>query len=230
MKLLSLFGFAGAMFASSVWAGPAEIQKSLEESFNLKIESVEKTAYGDLYEVVTEDTIIYTDEKASFVIAGSLIDAKTREDITEKSLKKLAAADFKKLPLDKAVKTVYGKGERQIITFEDPNCGYCKRLYQELSTLDNVTVYTFLIPILGKDSVQKVSHIWCSKDRAETWKAWMKDGVKPAAASCDDEPTDEVMAYARKLQVRGTPMVLMANGERMNGYAQASVIEEALSR
>ncbi len=146
------------------------------------------------------------------------------------SSSQLASADFKKLPLDKAVKTVYGNGERQIITFEDPNCGYCKKLYQELSKLDNVTVHTFLVPILGQDSVRKVSNIWCAKDRAAVWKAWMQDGVKPAEASCDDEPTAEVMSYARKLQVRGTPMLLMANGERMNGYAQASVIEATLSK
>lgn len=230
VKTLKLLGLAVTLLASNVWANPAQIQKSLEESFHLKVESVEKTPYGDLYEVVTSETILYTDEKASFILAGSLIDTKTREDITEKSLKKLAAADFKKLPLDKAVKTVYGKGERQIITFEDPNCGYCKKLYQELSTIDNVTVYTFLIPILGKDSAAKVSHIWCAKNRSAAWKEWMLNGVKPAEATCDDEPTAEVMGYARKLQVRGTPMILMANGERMNGYARASVIQEALTQ
>lgn len=230
MKVLKLLGLLSAFVLSNAWANTEQIQKNLEQTFGLQIESVEKTPYANLYEVVTSETILYTDDKASFLMAGSLIDAKTREDLTEKSLKKLAAADFKKLPLDKAIKTVYGKGERQVITFEDPNCGYCKKLYHELATLDNVTVYTFLVPILGKDSVKKVSNIWCAKDRSAAWKAWMQDNVKPVDASCDDEPTAEVMSYARKLQVRGTPMILMANGERMNGYAQALVIEEALNK
>lgn len=231
MKLQKLVGVLLAALCSHAMADTSEIKTNLENAFHLKIESVEQTKYNGLYEVVTEDTILYTDDKGSFVIAGSLIDTKTLEDVTEVSMKKLAVKDFAKLPLDKAIKTVYGKGERTLVTFEDPNCGYCKRLYKETSQLDNVTVYTFLVPILGKDSVKKTSAIWCSKDPSAAWKAWMKDGEAPAeVSSCDKEPTKEVMTYARKIQLQGTPVLLMANGERMNGYGNKEMIEQMLSK
>lgn len=212
-------------------ADTSVMKKNLEDTFHLKIESIEPTNYGGLYEVVTEDTILYTDDKTSFVIAGTLIDSKTLEDVTEKSLKKLAIKDFAKLPLDKAIKTVYGNGERTLVTFEDPNCGYCKRLYKEVSQLDNVTVYTFLVPILGKDSVKKTTNIWCSSNPSATWKAWMKDGVTPPEVkACDSEPTKDALMYARKFQLQGTPMLLTANGERINGYGTKEMIEQVLSK
>lgn len=231
MKLQRVFGVLLAVLCTQAMASTDEIKSNLENVFHLKVENVEKTNYGGLYEVITEDTILYTDEHGSFVIAGSLIDTKTLEDVTEKSMKKLAAKDFSKLPLNKAIKTVYGNGERVLVTFEDPNCGYCKRLYKEVSQMDNLTVYTFLVPILGKDSVKKTTDIWCSSNPSETWRAWMKDGVPPPEAqSCGTEPTREVMSYARKIQLQGTPVLLMANGERMNGYGDKKVIEELLSK
>lgn len=216
--------------AQAVAADMDALKDKLQKSFQLSVESVGKTPYADLYEVVTSDTILYTDEKGSFVLAGNLIDTKTLENLTEKSLKKLAIQDFKKFPLDKAIKTVYGNGERKIITFEDPNCGFCRRLYNEMPKVDNVTVYTFLVPILGPDSVTKVRDIWCSEDRAATWRAWMKDRKTPATAKACEEPTAEVMSYARKIQLQGTPVILMENGERMNGYGTAEMIEQALNR
>ena len=46
-----------------------------------------------------------------------------------------------------------------IATFEDPNCGYCKRLARDLQKLENITIYTFLLPILSEDSVKKSKQI-----------------------------------------------------------------------
>lgn len=232
MKIAKNFvGVLLAVLCSQAMADTAEIKNNLENAFNLHVESIEKTKYDGLYEVVTEDTILYTNEKGSFVFVGNLIDTSTLENVTEVSMKKLATKDFAALPLDKAIKTVHGKGERKLVTFEDPNCGYCKRLYKETAQLDNVTIYTFLVPILGKDSVKKTSAIWCSPDPAAAWKAWMKDGIAPKEVeSCDKEPTKEVMAYARKIQLRGTPVVIMANGERMNGYGTKETIETMLNK
>jgi thiol:disulfide interchange protein DsbC len=58
-----------------------------------------------------------------------------------------------------ALKTVRGNGQRQLAIFSDPNCGYCKRLEKSLQQLDNVTIYTYLIPILSPDSAQKSKQI-----------------------------------------------------------------------
>ena len=60
--------------------------------------------------------------------------------------------NFATLPLEDAVKTVNGDGSRVLAVFSDPRCPYCNALDEELAKLDNVTVYTFLLPWLGPES------------------------------------------------------------------------------
>ena len=67
---------------------------------------------------------------------------------------------FEQLPLSDAVKTVHGAGQRRLAVFSDPNCPYCKQLEAELASLDNITIYTFLLPFLGET---KPIAIWCAR-------------------------------------------------------------------
>ena len=52
--------------------------------------------------------------------------------------------------------------------------------------------------------------------------------VPPDVKQCDDEPSAELLALSRKLEVRGTPVILLANGERFNGYVPGETIKKAL--
>jgi thiol:disulfide interchange protein DsbC len=62
---------------------------------------------------------------------------------------KLTAIDFAQLPLKDAIVWKQGNGSRKLAVFADPNCGYCKRLEKDLVNVKDVTIYTFVIPILG---------------------------------------------------------------------------------
>ena len=173
-------------FGVQAVADEADIKKSMESKLGTRVESVTKSGYLGLYEVFADGNIVYTDEKGTAIIVGPLIDGKTMKNVTEERMKKLTAIKFSELPLDRAIKQVRGDGKRVMATFEDPNCGYCKRLAKELLKLDNVTVYTFLLPILSEDSVRKSKQIWCSSDRARAWNDWMIDGKAPAGREdCD---------------------------------------------
>jgi hypothetical protein len=106
-------------------------------------ESVTKSGYLGLYEVYADGQLFYTDDKmTAIVVGGQLIDAKTMKNVTDERMKKLTAIKFSELPLERAIKQVRGDGKRVMATFEDPNCGYCKRLAKDLLKLENVTVYT----------------------------------------------------------------------------------------
>src|SRR3546814_9562552 len=120
---------------------------------------------------------------------------------------------FSSLPLDLAIKQVKGDGSRKIAVFEDPNCGYCKRLHQALQNVDNITVYTLLFPILSPDSTVKARNIWCAKDQAATWRDWMLNGKTPPEANCE-APLDTLLALGRKLMMQGTPAIIFADGHR----------------
>ena len=113
------------------------------------VEKVMPSAYAGLYEVLTPRGIVYTDKTASFVSFGPIVDTATEVNLTEKRLQEFSKFVFKDLPFKDAIKMVKGDGSRVIATFEDPNCGFCRKQMTEVEKLDNVTIYTFLIPILG---------------------------------------------------------------------------------
>jgi len=194
------------------------------------VESVARTSYGSLYEVVLKSgELVYTDEKASFIIDGRLIDTQTRKDVTQARLNQLSAIDFSSLPLNQAIKQVKGNGKRVIASFEDPNCGYCKRLAKELAQMNDVTLYVFLYPILSPDSTTKSQNIWCAKDRAKVWNDWMNDGKVPPSKDCDTSVIDRNLALGQKLKIHGTPTLFLTDGTRIGGYAPMAEIEKALA-
>lgn len=215
--------------ASTAAVDVETVRKMFTERFpGVKVDAVKSTPFPGLFEVQIGMDLLYTDGRVDYVMQGSLIDAQTRRDLTAESLEKLSQVAFSSLPLQHAIKQVKGDGSRTIAVFEDPNCGYCKQLHKTLKDVDNTTVYTFLFPILSPDSQVKARNIWCAKDQAATWRAWMLDGKVPAEAQCDT-PVDTVMALGRKLMVRGTPAIIFADGSRVNGALPLAALEKKLS-
>lgn len=218
--------------ASFAMADEADIRKIMEAKLGTKVEGVAKSGYLGLYEVYADGTIFYTDEKVSaIVVGGQLIDAKTMKNVTDERMRKLTAIRFGDLPLERAIKQVRGDGKRVLATFEDPNCGYCKRLAKELQKLDNVTVYTFLLPILSEDSVRKSRQIWCAPDRAKAWNDWMVDGKAPTGREdCDTSAITKNQDFGRKLNISGTPTLFFGDGERIPGAVPLARIEQKLNQ
>ncbi|MBP5986986.1 MAG: DsbC family protein [Azonexus sp.] len=219
-----------ASCTSMAVADEAEIKKAMEAKLGTKVESVTKSGYLGLFEVYADGQLLYTDEKLTAIVVGAqLIDAKTMKNVTDERMKKLTAIKFSELPLERAIKQVRGDGKRVMATFEDPNCGYCKRLAKDLQKLENVTVYTFLLPILSEDSVRKSKQIWCSADRAKAWNDWMIDGKAPAGREdCDTSAVTKNQEFGRKLNISGTPTMFFSDGERVPGAMPLARIEQKL--
>lgn len=195
----------------------AGVQQAFQQRFpGVDVDNVRDTPVPGIYEVQIGMDLLYTDAQVNYVFQGSLIDARKRTDLTAARMEQLTATSFASLPLEYAVKQVKGSGARQMAVFEDPNCGFCKRLHDTLKDVDNVTVYSFLLPILSPDSEVKARNIWCAKDQAQVWQDWMVNNKTPAEAICDT-PVEQVKALAQKLRVQGTPAIFFADDSRVNG-------------
>ena len=210
------------------------IRSLIESKLGGKVEQVNKSPIAGLYEVVADGQIIYVDAKANYFIAGNLVDAKTMKNLTADKKAELADKKLSKLSYENAIKHVRGNGKNVLVTFEDPNCGYCKKLWSEIKQLNNVTVYTFMIPILSEDSATKAKAIWCSEDRNKSWSEWMMNTVAPVAAEgkCDaDAVLNKNLQISQSLGVRGTPfMYFPATKQQVPGFIPASEIEKAFTK
>lgn len=233
-KMLALL-FAALATPVLAQTGDSAVRALVEGRLNAKIEQINKAPIAGLYEVVADGQILYVDEKAAYFIAGNLVDAKTMKNLTAEKKAELADKKLSKLPYGNAIKHVRGNGKNILVTFEDPNCGYCKKLWKELKQVNNVTIYTFMIPILSDDSAEKSKAIWCAGDRNKSWSDWMTGNVVPVAAAgakCDAETVlDNNLKLSQSLGVRGTPFIYFPGSkQQVGGYISAAEIEKALAK
>ncbi len=219
------------LLASSAFADEEAVKKALQTTFSgEKIDSVKKTPYLGLYEVVVGGELFYTDEKATYLFFGHVIDPQTKQSLTSERLQQIKDArriSMDTLPLDQAIKAVKGNGKRKLVVFSDPNCPYCKRLEKELVNVTDVTIYTLLYPVLN-GSLPTATSIWCSPNRLKAWDDFMLTGVAPAGKNCDT-PIETILQAGRKNGINGTPTLIFPDGSVIPGMIAADTIETKLN-
>jgi thiol:disulfide interchange protein DsbC len=212
-------------------AGEAEVRKAISSIIKQdgSIVSLQKVPYGNLYEVVLSNgDLVYVEANGAYLMSGNLIDIKSKKNVTAAREAELSRVNVAELPLNQAIKQVRGNGKRTLITFEDANCGYCKKLAKDLKDLKDTTIYTFLIPILSPDSADKGRNIWCAPDREKAWNDWMVEGKALAEAKCDN-PLQKNSEVARKYRITGTPTMFLADGNRIGGYVQLADLDRQIT-
>ncbi|EPG34604.1 thiol:disulfide interchange protein DsbC [Acinetobacter colistiniresistens] len=146
-------------------------------------------------------------------------------------MSELTKIDVKQLPLDQAIKYVKGKGERILYVFSDPDCPYCQKLEQHMTSVDNVTVYLFLFPLkrLHPQAEAVANKIWCAKNQYEAWEDYMLHRKAPKNTTQCETPIQKNLVLGQKLQIDGTPTLFLQNGTRLSGSPQnAEQIEQLL--
>jgi len=234
MRISALLAAFGAMaflgmpvLAQDAAQIKADLKKKMPEA---PIDTVRKIPYGGLFEVLVGGEIFYTDEKTSFIVAGPIVDLKTKENVTETRLRQVNAIKFETLPFDSAIKIVRGNGSRKVAIFEDPNCGYCKRFERDLQGISDITVYVFLYPILSQDSMEKSKAIWCAPDRGKAWlDAMLRESAPGSDGKCTTTPIDQNLALGQSKRINGTPTIIFENGERIPGAMQIAEFEKRLT-
>lgn len=253
-RALLATAFACAGFCVNAAASPATTDETrlltaLQKAHpGTHFTGVSRTPIPELYEVWMGSNLALVSRKnLRYLVFGRVFDTKTMTDLTAPKLAEAErlraeaeereyaalAIPIEQLPLADAIKTVHGNGERLLAVFADPACPHCKRLESELDKLENVTIYTFLVPFQG---AALPAAIWCAADRQKAWHQYMvqgdqsllADSSSPSSASCA-HPLERNLALAQRLKVRGTPTILYADGRRSTGYAVAADIEARLA-
>ncbi len=214
------------------------LAERMRKAFNdneITVQKVNYTPIQGLYEaVVAGNKIVYTDENGQYMLVGNLLDIDNKVSLTEKRMNELSKIDFSQLPLDKAIKVTRGDGKRVLAVFSDPDCPYCKKMEGELAKLENVTIYTFLMPIpsLHPEARKKAIQIWCQPKPAEAWNNWMRKGkMLPAVKETEcTNPVDDIIALGNKLGIDGTPTLVFPNGKTIAGGMPKEALEAELDK
>ena len=87
------------LLAGSAFADEEAVKKALQATFSgEKIDSVKKTTYLGLYEVVVGGELFYTDEKATYLFFGHVVDPQTKQSLTSERLQQIK--DTRRISMD----------------------------------------------------------------------------------------------------------------------------------
>ena len=215
-----------SVISSLSWADVNTVKTNLNQlQTKLKIENIQTTEMKGIYSGLMDNQVVYMGEDAQHILIGSMFRLSDQRNITKDLVLKQNSIDWKKLPLQDAVKTVRGNGKRQIAVFSDPNCPYCKQLETELNKLNNVTIYTFIYPIKTQ-SVAISKQIFCELDPALAWSNLIGKGIQPRSTKACANPVERNLNLGKSLGLNGTPTIIFSNGFKAMGAYPALEIEK----
>ena len=187
-----------------------------------------------LYQVIAGDHVLYTDASGDHLILGSMIDTRTKQNLSDLAVDEHYSINFNSLPFDEAITIVKGNGARKLALFADPDCPFCQRFEQEdMRSMTDLTVYLFLFPLqqVHPHALRDARAIWCSPDRATAWTHWMLSRTPiPAGGSCANDPIPKIAALARTLHVDATPTLFLQNGRRIGGFIPLPELQRLMAK
>lgn len=190
-----------------------------------KITSVKPSPVPGLYEVMLGATVLYMTGDGRFAIRGDVFDleAKTnlssirRSEARVTAFAKEAAGAIEFAPAD-------GKSAHTLYVFTDIDCGYCRKMHQEVNLLNaaGITVRYLAFPRAGLDSdaYHKAVAVWCAADQKSALTA-AKRGETLTSKACKN-PVAAQYALGQAVGVHGTPAVFLDNGQELGGYIPAA--------
>ena len=229
--LIRVFAGALALFTAVAQADSKSVEAALKQALpTIKPDSVSASPINGLYEVVVGARLFYVSEDGHYLMQGSLIDLKTREDLTDKKLADVRLAALQKLGTDNMIVFKPKIQKHMVYVFTDIDCGYCRKLHSEIDQYlkEGIEVRYLFFPRAGKDSDSyfKAVTVWCAKDRNDALTR-AKSGENLARKSCKN-PVDEHMELAAAMGANGTPMIVTEKGTILPGYVPAAQLTKML--
>lgn len=231
MKTLISSLALGLALTSTAFADQATLEMNLKQQYpELPAKVTGSTPINGLYEVQISSDIVYTDEHAQYFLVGNLIDFKNKENLTSKREQQLNSIDVSSLPLNQAIKQVKGNGSRVLYVFSDPDCPYCQQLEKTLASINNITIYTFLMPLVNLHPNAEIvsKQIWCSSNKVKALADHMQHQEKLTSKTTCANPIEKNIKLGQSLNINGTPTLFLQNGRRIAGSLDAEQLEYVL--
>lgn len=227
--LLCFVGWLGVAQAET--DDVSDIQTKLEAIMpGITIDSVSELNNTGLYEAVINGEIVYFTNDLRYVIQGDVVSLETRQNITENkrvSLRKKALADVSE---DDMIVYEPKKTEHSITVFTDIDCGYCRKLHQQMAGYNDlgIRIKYMAFPRAGLNSASfnKAEDVWCSKNRQQAMTD-AKAGSDVESENCTS-PVKAHYELGRKIGVQGTPALFLESGQMLPGYVPPKRLKQIL--
>ncbi|MBL10929.1 MAG: hypothetical protein CL402_10520 [Acidiferrobacteraceae bacterium] len=224
----SIFGISVCALADSV---PEAVTQAVAQIFSdVDPSSVKASPIPNLFVVVIGTNVIYITDDGRYAISGDMIELESGKNLAEgvrSNIRKNIVSG-----LDKSGLIIYSPAQiRTTITvFTDITCPYCVRFHQEIGDLLKAGIRVQYagfpragIPSKANDALVSV---WCSDD-PEKAMTNAKAGNYVEERVCDTS-IDKHLEIAERIGIRGTPTIVLENGEIIPGFVPAEEIIRAI--
>ncbi|MEY3337188.1 MAG: hypothetical protein RL245_180 [Pseudomonadota bacterium] len=184
-----------------------------------------------LFEYVNGADILYVSADGKFALAGDLFDIASEDNLSEKRRRELRLALVNTVPETQMV--IFGpRTARHTVTvFTDIDCAYCRKLHAEISRYNQlgIRVRYLFYPREGPDSEswEKAVAVWCSPNRNDAMTR-AKKGEKIGSPKCASNPVAKDYELGRDVGLRGTPAIVMPDGDLLPGYVPPDMLLKRL--
>jgi len=230
MRIILSFLLTITFGITTAFAEPTveQLQKPLSKVLQkqVTIDSINPSPIPGLYQVVVGSDIFYATENGKYVIYGHLIDTSSAQPV---SLTEQSAQGLRKNILsnvDENTMIIFepaGKTKATLTTFTDIDCGYCRKMHKNIKELTDAGIRVRYIAFprtgINSESYVKAVNVWCAKNPQQAFTDAMNGKVIAATPGCKKSKIiDEDLQLVAKLNVDGTPISFLEDGEIVSGY------------
>jgi thiol:disulfide interchange protein DsbC len=179
------------------------------------------TPIQGIYELTRGTDIAYVTSDGKYAISGDLIDLVKNDNLTEARRRDMRAKALDSIPESDML--VFGPHDPKytVTVFTDVDCAYCRQLHSQIAQYNQlgIRVRYLFFPRTGPntESWTKAEQVWCSTNRNEALTQ-AKKGQPLATKPCANNPVAKDYAMGQDFDLKGTPAIVMANGELLPGY------------
>jgi len=213
-------------------AGQAAIKKSLGAVLpGVSLDNISPSPVSGVSEVQVGPRLFYVTNDGKYMLQGSLIDLETRVDVSEERRKGIRLDAINAVGEDQMIIFPAKESRHTITVFTDIDCGYCRKLHKEIDqyNANGITVRYMMFPRsgVGSPSYNKAVSVWCEKDHQDALTR-SKAGEELQAGTDCANPVKQHYELGQLIGVRGTPALVLDDGEMLPGYVPAVKLAKAL--
>ena len=205
------------------------------------VQSIEETPVENLFLVETPASeFLYITGTGKHFFVGTLYEMRDAAqfpfNLTEESRNKSRSALLQALDKDESINfapdITDGSESKVVYVFTDITCGYCRLLHKDMDDYNKagIEIRYLAFPRAGVDSssANYLVSAWCADD-PNAAMTLLKNGKEIEQKSCEN-PVAEHHQLGLKMQVRGTPALILGDGSLIPGYQKPAQLVQILEQ
>ena len=187
-----------------------------------KAEELRASPIPGVYELARGTEIAYVSEDGKYAIAGDMYELQSDKNLTETTRRAERTKMLAAVPESQMVVFSPKDPKYTISVFTDVDCTYCRKLHSQIAEYNRlgIKVRYLFFPRSGPDteSWEKAEAVWCAANRGEALTRAKRGDEIAKPKTCANTPVAREYQLGEDVGVRGTPAIVLENGEMLPGY------------